>query len=99
MLRNVAGRNHEVWSAVALKLAAREELRLQCSRVGFRVLSRSEVSRYWQSGEPVDKAGAYAIQGFGGTFVRQLEGSYSGVMGLPLFETWELLRSFGLAPE
>ncbi len=61
------------------------------SRVSFRELHAGEAERYWAGGEPADKAGGYAIQGFGAVFVRRLEGSYSGVMGLPLYETWELL--------
>jgi septum formation protein len=65
--------------------------------VRFRPLSRAEIRAYWASGEPRDKAGAYAVQGLGAVFVEQLSGSYSGVMGLPLFETAELLSAAGLA--
>jgi septum formation protein len=94
MLRQMSAARHQVLSAVALVQEERSETRLQRSSVTFRPLAEEEMQRYWDSGEPADKAGAYAIQGFGAIFVRELEGSYSGVMGLPLYETWELLRRF-----
>jgi septum formation protein len=72
------------------------ELRLSDSEVEFRALEAAECARYWDSGEPRDKAGGYAIQGWGAAFVRRLRGSYSGVMGLPLFETAELLDAAGI---
>ena len=59
-------------------------------------LSLQEITRYWQTGEPQDKAGAYGIQSIGGQFVTKIEGSYSSVVGLPLFETAQLLAQFGL---
>ena len=62
----------------------------------FRVLTESEITAYWETGEPRDKAGAYAVQGFAAVFIESLTGSYSGVMGLPLFETSELLRGAGV---
>jgi septum formation protein len=65
------------------------------SEVRFRVISAAEAVAYWDTGEPADKAGAYGIQGLGAVFVESLNGSYSGVMGLPLFETARLLESFG----
>lgn len=99
MLQQLSGRTHEVFSAVALVHGTLEDSRLQRSRVEFRHLDAAECLRYWESGEPADKAGAYAIQGYGGTFVRRLEGSYSGVMGLPLYETWELVTAFGISPD
>ena len=71
-------------------------VRLSESRVWFRPINEQECAAYWASGEPADKAGAYAIQGLGAIFVERLEGSYSGVMGLPLFETAELLRGCGI---
>jgi len=71
-------------------------VRLSESRVWFRAISERERAAYWASGEPADKAGAYAIQGLGAIFVERLEGSYSGVMGLPLFETAELLQACGI---
>ena len=69
---------------------------LSTTDVQFREIDRDEAIRYWQSGEPVDKAGAYGIQGLGGMFVQAINGSYSGVMGLPVFETVELLESAGI---
>ena len=94
MLLALAGRTHEVMSAVALADArdGRVATRLSVSRVTFTPISAAEARAYWASGEPVDKAGGYAIQGRGNAFVARLEGSYTGVVGLPLFETLELLR-------
>ncbi len=94
MLRRLAGRTHLVISAVALVNATAEESRLSVSHVTFRDISDEEAHAYWQSGEPVDKAGGYGIQGCAAMFIERLEGSYSGVMGLPLFETAALLRDF-----
>ena len=96
MLARLSGREHQVLTAVALVCGEREQLRLQTSQVVFRELSPAECAAYWATGEPVDKAGAYGIQGLGAGFVRHLQGSHSGVMGLPLFETLELLREFGI---
>lgn len=96
MLAALSGREHQVLSAVALVADAREALRLQHSRVRFRTLTSAECKAYWDTGEPADKAGAYAIQGRAAAFIVKLNGSYSGVMGLPLFETSELLRDFGI---
>lgn len=92
MLMQLSGRAHAVLTAVALVDERGLQTRLSTSRVWMRKLSDEEIAAYWRSGEPRDKAGAYAIQGFGATFIERLEGSYSGVMGLPLFETAELLR-------
>ncbi len=96
MLALLSGREHRVISAVALVQGQRETWRVQCSQVLFRAISRQECGAYWDTGESEDKAGAYAIQGRGGAFVRDLKGSYSGVMGLPLFETCELLQEFDI---
>lgn len=96
ILQRLSGRTHHVYTAVALVDDEREASRLSVSAVSFRVLSEDERARYWVSGEPADKAGAYAIQGRGAVFVSRIEGSYSGVTGLPLFETAELLRAFGV---
>lgn len=96
MLGLLSGREHEVLSAVALVSPKGESVCTQLSRVGFRPLTDDEISAYWASGEPVDKAGAYAIQGLGAIFIEHLAGSYSGVMGLPLFETTRLLREAGI---
>lgn len=96
MLARLSGRCHQVLSAVALWQAGRLDTALSCSEVGFRDISAEEARSYWESGEPADKAGGYAIQGLGAVFVERLEGSYSGVMGLPLFETAGLLRKAGV---
>lgn len=95
MLLSLSGRTHRVLTGVAL-VHARTDYALCDSRVTFRDIARDEVLRYWASGEPADKAGAYAIQGHGAVFVAHIEGSYSGIMGLPLFETAQLLRGAGL---
>ena len=96
MLALLSGRAHQVLSAVALATPAREAVKIQESRVRFRELSPAERAAYWNGGEPSDKAGGYAIQGRAAAFITELHGSYSGVMGLPLFETAELLRAFGI---
>ena len=93
ILARLSGHEHEVLSAVALASATGIEVRLAPSRVAFRRLESREIEAYCASAEPRDKAGAYAIQGRAACFVRRLEGSYSAVMGLPLFETAELLRA------
>ena len=98
MLTLLSGRKHEVLTAVAVCHVDRLETRLSVSSVEFGLLSAQKIRQYVASGEPLDKAGAYAIQGRAGAFVRHLSGSYSGVMGLPLYETTELLDAFGLAP-
>ncbi|GAB2584085.1 septum formation inhibitor Maf [Dyella jejuensis] len=97
MLRRLSGRTHEVISAVWLMSAARERGEVCVSRVRFASLSEPIISAYVAGGEPFGKAGGYAIQGKGASLVEHLEGSYSGVMGLPLFETAHLLASFGVA--
>jgi septum formation protein len=93
MLARLSAREHAVISAVALAHHGRVSTRLSHSRVRFRTLSAAQCASYWDSGEPRDKAGAYAIQGLGAVFVQSLQGSYSGVMGLPLFETAALLTA------
>jgi septum formation protein len=95
MLQLLSGTTHQVMSAVALA-AGNEAVRVSSSSVTFRTLTDSECEAYWASGEPSDKAGAYAIQGLAAVFISRLEGSYSGVMGLPLFETAGLLQEFGI---
>ncbi len=96
MLARLAGRSHRVLTAVALVGKHGETLRLARSTVTFRRIDTEEIERYWDSGEPMDKAGAYGIQGIAAVFVERLEGSYSGVMGLPLFETAALLDAAGV---
>jgi septum formation protein len=99
MLSQLAGQTHRVMTAVAMVDASGEEhSRLSVSQVRLRAIGEDEIRHYWHSGEPVDKAGGYAIQGLGALFIEHLEGSYSGVMGLPLFETAELLALFGIQP-
>jgi septum formation protein len=95
MLQSLSGMTHRVLSAVAL-VDATEVCRLNTSHVTFRTLSRAECAAYWGTGEPEDKAGGYAIQGMAAMFISRLEGSYSGVMGLPLYETAELLAAAGV---
>jgi len=95
ILRRLSGRSHRVLTAVAVALDGRVEARLSVSEVRFCVLDEAQIASYVASGEPMDKAGAYGIQGRAAQFIEHLTGSYSGVMGLPLFETAELLRSFG----
>lgn len=97
MLRRLSGRRHRVVSTVWLLDAGREEHATSVSTVEFMPLDEAMIAAYVASGEPFDRAGAYAIQGRAGAFVRHLEGSYTGVMGLPLYETADLLRRFGRA--
>lgn len=98
ILRALSGTTHTVLTAVALADGQRTEHRLNINRVRFRTLSEDDIRRYIATGEPMDKAGAYGIQGRAAMFVEHIEGSYTGIMGLPLFETAELLGRFGLAP-
>jgi septum formation protein len=95
MLHSLSGRTHFVFSAVAL-IYKDENIKLNTNRVCFRPLTTDEIKTYCETGEPFGKAGAYAIQGRAAAFIERLEGSYSGVMGLPLYETSELLRSIDL---
>jgi septum formation protein len=99
MLGRLSARTHQVHTAVALMCTAGLAARLSSSEVTFRELSTAEIDRYWATGEPADKAGGYAVQGRAAVFVSRLAGSYSGVVGLPLYETWELLEPvLGLTP-
>ena len=95
ILRRLSAKTHRVLTAVAVAFEGRLESALSVSEVRFGALDEGEIRRYVASGEPMDKAGAYGIQGHAGLFVEQLTGSYTGVMGLPLFETGALLRRFG----
>lgn len=97
MLARLSNRPHKVLTGVAL-VGGQQASRLSSNQVTFREISPAEAIAYWHSGEPADKAGSYAIQGLGALFIRHLEGSFSGVMGLPLFETAELLQQAGIAP-
>ncbi|CCJ77793.1 nucleoside triphosphate pyrophosphatase [Cronobacter muytjensii] len=94
MLGRLSGQTHQVMTAVALADRQRVRERLVITRVTFRTLTAQDIAAYVGSGEPMDKAGAYGIQGLGGCFVRSIEGSYHAVVGLPLVETWELLSEF-----
>jgi septum formation protein len=96
MLRQMSNQWHDIYTAVALVDKRQQQVRLNHSRVKLRSISDNEILAYWQSGEPQDKAGAYAIQGRAAIFVERLEGSYSAVMGLPLFETAQLLQAAGI---
>lgn len=96
MLACLSGRSHRVMTGVALHWDDGQETALSVNEVTFREISPDEALAYWQSGEPFGKAGAYAIQGRGGVFVEAIRGSYSGVMGLPVFETAQLLAGAGI---
>jgi septum formation protein len=96
MLGALAGRTHTVLTAVVLARESGLRQALDASHVTFRRIEVDERRRYWASGEPAGKAGGYAIQGFGAVFVARLEGSFSGVMGLPLYQTAELLDAAGV---
>jgi septum formation protein len=95
MLRRLAGRTHQVFSAVCMIDQDSEHTALSTSRVTFSRLTEAEIAQYWDTGEPADKAGAYAIQGRAAAFIERLEGSYSGVMGLPLHELAGILKKIG----
>ncbi len=98
LLRRLAGRTHQVLTAIAVAHRQRIETAVSSSAVEFRELDDDEIRRYVAGGEPLDKAGAYAIQGRAAVFVRAITGSYSGIVGLPLYETAELLRRFDITP-
>ena len=95
MLAALSDRTHEVITAVAVRWESQMAFAVSSSRVTFRAIPKDEIERYVATAEPFDKAGSYAIQGKAAAFIKHLEGSYSGVMGLPLFETAELLARFG----
>lgn len=96
MLRQLSGRTHQVITAVALHSATQQALSVSTTDVTFRELSDVEIATYWASGEPQDKAGSYAIQGLGAVFVKEIRGSYSCVVGLPIEATLQLLQEFGV---
>ncbi len=97
MLSAMSGNWHDILSAVAITHKENTSVRLNRNRVLFRKISQNEMLRYWQTGEPRDKAGSYAIQGIAAMFIERIEGSYSGIMGLPLFETMQLLNDLGIS--
>ncbi|MBV8500634.1 MAG: septum formation inhibitor Maf [Paucibacter sp.] len=96
MLEQLAGRRHRVLTAVAVGRGARRAAALNVSEVEFADVDSERLRRYVDSGEPFGKAGAYAIQSQAATWIRSISGSYSGIMGLPLFETAQLLKQFGV---
>ncbi|WP_331344506.1 Maf family protein [Cellvibrio sp. UBA7661] len=96
MLRQLSGRTHQVITAITLHSAGRQASRVSITDVTFRELADAEITAYWQTEEPQDKAGSYAIQGLGAVFVKEIRGSYSGVVGLPLEATCELLKEFSV---
>lgn len=98
MMNRLSGTEHQVMSAIAFMDSTKTATALSVTSVCFRELKADEIHNYWQTGEPLDKAGGYAIQGMASGFIREIVGSYSGVMGLPLYETGELLRKFNLWP-
>lgn len=97
MLRSLSGSTHQVLTAVCISFQGKTEYCIQSSNVRFKTLSETEIAAYIRSGEPMDKAGAYGIQGIGGVFIDHLDGSFTGVMGLPVRETCALLSDLGCA--
>ncbi len=96
MLASLSGRTHQVLTGVAVVANGELQTALSLTEVQFREIHPDEAEAYWQSGEPAGKAGAYAVQGLGGIFVSAINGSYTGVVGLPVFETVNLLRRAGI---
>lgn len=94
MLSSMSGQKHQVLTAVSVVSKLKQASVVVTTDVWFKTLSQQEIERYWQSGEPKDKAGSYGIQGLGGRFVTRIEGSYYAVVGLPLYETDQLLQEF-----
>jgi septum formation protein len=94
MLTGLSGRRHQVMTAVSVVSSEQQHSVVVTTDVWFKPLTHEEIEQYWQSGEPCDKAGSYGIQGLGGRFVTRIEGSYHAVVGLPLFETDQLIQEF-----
>ncbi|WP_440876234.1 Maf family protein [Thalassotalea sp. PLHSN55] len=97
MLKKLSGRKHQVLTSIAIVQNEKVKSDVVCTEVFFKDLSDSEISRYWQSGEPQDKAGSYGIQGIGAQFVKKIQGCYFSVVGLPLYQSAQMLAEFGLA--
>ena len=95
MLKALSGQEHQVYTGIAL-IGERKSVCVNVTTVRFRKISDSEIEKYWASGEPEDKAGSYAIQGYAAAFVAHISGSYSGVVGLPLYETAQLLAEHNI---
>ena len=96
MWTRLSGREHSVFSAVVIQAQSQIEYAVHQSRVRMREITEEEMLVYWQTGEPQDKAGAYAVQGIAACFIENISGSYSAIMGLPLFETAQLLKKFNI---
>ncbi len=96
MLEMLSGRSHQVMTAITFTNRTQQLTKMITTDVWFKPLTEKEIKVYWQTGEPQDKAGSYAIQGIAGRFVTRLEGSFTGVVGLPLYETDELFKEFQL---
>lgn len=94
-LNRLSGKQHTVLTAICIHYRGNAENRIQTNRVVFKSLTAEEIIAYVQSGEPMDKAGAYSVQGIGGIFIRSIEGSFSGIMGLPVYETVSMLQDLG----
>lgn len=95
MLSRLSDNTHQVYSAVSLRGQLTQQA-ISISIVTFRAISEQEIIQYWRTGEPADKAGAYAVQGIASVFIQSIQGSFSGIMGLPLFETAQLLANEGI---
>ncbi|BFT32314.1 Maf family protein [Alteromonas sp. D210916BOD_24] len=96
ILRMLSGHTHDVLTAISVLSESKQETQVVSTSVNFAILTDSQIDAYWETGEPVDKAGSYAIQGIGGEFVVSINGSASAVVGLPLYETRQLLNAFGV---
>ncbi len=96
MLRLLSGKTHQVYTSVAVQYQGILRYVVQTNHVTFKTLSEQEITAYIATGEPMDKAGSYGIQGLGGLFVSHLAGSFTGVMGLPIFDTVQLLQQYGI---
>ena len=97
MLRSLSDNEHEVLTAISVKGEQGSKTQCICTKVQFAPVSDDDIAAYWDTGEPADKAGSYAIQGIGGQFVKSVSGSVSSVIGLPLYETRCLLKEFGIS--
>lgn len=97
MLSALSGRTHRVWTGLCLRRGERRETAFECTSVRFRPLTESEAAAYAATGEPLDKAGAYAIQGLASAFVEGIDGDYFNVVGLPICRLGQMLKTFGVA--
>jgi septum formation protein len=97
MLRRLAGRSHEVLTGIAMVMQKDEHLAISRNRVTFGPMSEDEIAAYWDTGEPADKAGTYALQGRAAAYIERIEGSYSAIVGLPLYEVARILKNIGIS--